>query len=112
ITGDNTTAEFYCTIFAIAESPKQKGLLWAGSDDGRLHVSRDDGKSWTEVTKGLKGLPEWATFVSIEASPHDAGTAYVVADAQRLNDNSPYLWKTSDFGQTWTPMGGKLPPHS
>jgi photosystem II stability/assembly factor-like uncharacterized protein len=112
ITGDNTTAEFYCTIFALAESPKQKGLLWAGSDDGRLHVSRDDGKKWTDVTKGLKGLPEWATFVSIEASPHDAGTAYVVADAHRLDDNSPYLWKTTDFGQSWTPLAAKLPAQS
>src|SRR5258708_7024268 len=61
ITGDNTGAEIYCTIFAIAESPKQKGLLWAGSDDGLVHVTHDGGKSWTDVTANLKGLPEWGT---------------------------------------------------
>src|SRR5262249_32820456 len=73
ITGDNTGAEVYCTIFAIAESPVQKGVLWAGSDDGRVHVSRDDGEKWHEVTGNLKGLPKWATVRCIEPSPTDAG---------------------------------------
>jgi photosystem II stability/assembly factor-like uncharacterized protein len=109
ITGDNTTAEFYCTIFALAESPKQAGVLWAGSDDGLVHVSRDGGAHWTNVTKNMPGLPEWATVTCIEPSRQDASTAYVVADAHRLDDDRPFLWKTKDFGQTWTKLSDKLP---
>jgi photosystem II stability/assembly factor-like uncharacterized protein len=109
ITGDNTGVEIYCTLFALAESPKDKLILWAGSDDGLVHVTRDGGKSWTDVTPNIKGLPEWATIVCIEPSPFDAGTAYVVADARRLDDARPYLYKTADFGQTWTSLSSKLP---
>jgi photosystem II stability/assembly factor-like uncharacterized protein len=101
ITGDNTSAEYYCTIFALAESPKQKDLLWAGSDDGLVHVSTDGGKSWRNVTKNIPGLPEWGTVSCIEPSRFDAATAYVVVDAHRLDDMRPYLFKTSDCGQTW-----------
>ncbi len=108
ITGDNTTAEYYCTIFAIAESPKQAGLLWAGSDDGRVHISRDGGGSWSEVTKNIPGLPQWGTVCCLEASPHDAGTAFLVIDAHRLDDDRPYLWKTKDFGQSWSKLSDKL----
>jgi photosystem II stability/assembly factor-like uncharacterized protein len=106
ITGDNTTAEFYCTIFAVAESPKQAGILWAGSDDGLVHVSLDGGKKWTNVTKYIPGIPEWGTVCCIEASRHDAGTAFVAVDAHRLDDDRPYLWRTKDFGKTWTRLGG------
>src|SRR5262249_26220537 len=109
ITGDNTTAEYYCTIFAIAESPKQRGVLWTGSDDGLIHVSRDDGKTWTSVTKNIPGKPEWATIDCIEASHFDAGTAYVVADAHRLDDMKPYLYKTTDYGNTWKSLTASLP---
>jgi hypothetical protein len=109
ITGDNVTTEYYCTIFAIAESPRQKGVLWAGSDDGLVHVSRDGGKTWDNVTKNLPGLPEWGTVCCIEASPHDAGTAYLVVDAHRLDDMRPYLYKTSDFGKSWQRLSDKLP---
>src|SRR5262249_27100365 len=76
ITGDNTGAEYYCTIFALAESPKAKGLLWAGSDDGLVHVSQDNGQSWQNVTKNIPGLKEWGTVCCIEASSRAAGTAY------------------------------------
>jgi hypothetical protein len=113
ITGDNTGVEYYGTIFALAESPRQKGLLWAGSDDGRVHLSTDAGKTWTEVTKNISGLPEWGTVACIEASPFDAGTAYLIVDAHRLDDPRPYLWKTSDLGKTWknlttpSPLGGE-----
>ena len=100
ITGDNTGVEFYCTIFAIAESPLQAGVLWTGSDDGLVHVSRDDGKNWTAVTPPR--APEWGTVASIVASRWDAGSAYVVFDAHRLDDETPYLWKTSNYGRTWT----------
>jgi photosystem II stability/assembly factor-like uncharacterized protein len=110
ITGDNTGAEYYCTIFALAESPRRAGVLWAGSDDGLVHVSLDAGKSWANVTSGLTGLPDWGTVACIEASPHDAATAYVVVDAHRLDDDHPYLWKTTDYGKTWVSLTAMLPP--
>ena len=100
ITKDNTGAEYYCTIFAFAESPVQQGVLWAGSDDGLVHVSRDDGANWENVTP--KDLPEWALISIIEASPHDPATAYVAATRYKLDDFRPYLYKTNDYGQTWT----------
>jgi photosystem II stability/assembly factor-like uncharacterized protein len=109
ITGDNTGVEVYCTIFAVAESPKQQGLIWAGSDDGRLHVTRDAGKSWQDVGKNIKGLPEWATIACVEPSSFDAGTAYVIADNHRLDDMKPYLFKTTDYGATWQSLGSVLP---
>jgi photosystem II stability/assembly factor-like uncharacterized protein len=110
ITGDNTGVEIYDTIFAVAESPKQKDLLWVGTDDGLVHVSRDGAKNWTNITANIPGLPEWGTVDCIEASPFDAGTAYVVVDAHRLDHMRPYLYKTSDFGQTWKSLSEKLPP--
>jgi photosystem II stability/assembly factor-like uncharacterized protein len=109
ITGDNTGVEIYGTVFALAESPKQRDLLWAGSDDGLVHVSRDGGKHWANVTANITGLPEWGTVDAIEASPHDAGIAYVVVDAHRLDNMHPYLFKTSDFGQTWKSLSATLP---
>lgn len=109
ITGDNTGVETYGTVFAIAESPKQKDLIWAGSDDGLVHVTRDGGKDWTNVTSAMPGLPEWGTVSIIEPSPFDAATAYVVVDAHRLDDMRPYLYKTSDYGKTWTRLDAKLP---
>ncbi len=109
ITGDNTGAEYYCTIFAIAESPSKAGVLWAGSDDGLVHVSPDNGKTWQNVTKNIPNIKEWATVCCIEASPHDEKTAYVVVDAHRLDDNTPYLYMTRDLGKTWTPLSSKLP---
>jgi photosystem II stability/assembly factor-like uncharacterized protein len=110
ITGDNTGAEYYCTIFALAESPKSRGVLWAGSDDGLVHVSQDAGASWTNVTKNIPGMPEWGTVSCIEASYTDPGTAYLTVDAHRLDDDRPYLWKTTDFGRTWTSLTKGLRP--
>jgi len=110
ITGDNTGVEFYDTVFALAESPLEKGLLWAGSDDGLVHVSRDDGATWTNLTANLTGLPEWGTVQTIEPSPHDAATAYVVVDAHRLDDTHPYLWRTQDHGKTWKRLVKDLEP--
>ncbi len=109
ITGDNTGVEVYGTIFAIAESPKQKDLLWAGSDDGLVHVSRDSGKTWDKVSDAMEGFPEWGTICCIEPSPDDPAAAYVVADAHRLDDMRPYLWKTTDFGKTWKGLSATLP---
>jgi photosystem II stability/assembly factor-like uncharacterized protein len=109
ITGDNTGAEIYCTIFAITESRVKKDLLWVGSDDGLVHLSRDGGQNWINVTDKITGLPEWGTVSCIETSPFDAGTAYVVVDAHRLDDMRPYLFKTSDFGNTWKSLAAELP---
>ncbi len=109
ITGDNTGVEWYDTIFAVAESAKEKGLLWAGTDDGLVQMSRDGGAHWANLTANIKGLPEWGTVSLIEASPHDAAAAYVVVDAHRLDDMRPYLWKTSDYGKTWKSLTAKLP---
>ena len=101
ITGDNTGAEVYCTIFALAESPVQKGLLWAGTDDGLVHISKDEGKTWENVTANVPGLPDWGTVSCIEASPHAVGTAYLVVTNHRMDDYKPYVWKTTDFGKKW-----------
>ncbi|HEV3258441.1 MAG TPA: hypothetical protein VG013_16310 [Gemmataceae bacterium] len=109
ITGDNTGVEYYGTIFAIAESPRQAGVLWAGSDDGLVHVSTDDGKHWSDVTKNIPGMPEWGTVSCIEASPFDAGTADVVVDAHKLDDTHPYLYRTGDYGKTWAKLSAGLP---
>jgi photosystem II stability/assembly factor-like uncharacterized protein len=100
ITKDNTGAEAYATVFTIAESPKKAGVLWAGSDDGLVHVSQDGGKKWNNVTP--KDLPEWALISIIDASPHDAGTALLAATRYKLDDFNPYLYRTTDFGKTWT----------
>ncbi|HLH60076.1 MAG TPA: hypothetical protein VKV20_00220 [Ktedonobacteraceae bacterium] len=100
ITKDNTGAEYYCTIFAFAESPLKQGLFWAGSDDGLVHISQDNGASWQNVTP--KDLPEWALISIIEPSPHDTATAYLAATRYKLDDFRPYLYKTNDYGRTWT----------
>src|SRR5262249_29296172 len=111
ITGDNTGVEVYGTIFALSESPKQKGLLWAGSDDGLVHVTADGGENWSNVTPGLTkaGLPEWATIACIEPSPFDAATAYVIADNHRMDDRAPYLFVTMDRGKTWKRLAAADP---
>ena len=100
ITKDNTGAEYYATIFAFAESPRERGVLWSGSDDGLVHVSRDGGKTWRNVTP--RALPEWATIRMIEPSPHGPATAYIAAERYRLDDFRPYMFKTTDYGRTWT----------
>jgi photosystem II stability/assembly factor-like uncharacterized protein len=109
ITGDNTGVETYDTVFVIAESPRQKDLIWAGSDDGLIHVTENGGKDWRNVTAAIPGMPEWGTVSMIEPSPFDAGTAYLVVDAHRLDDMRPYLWKTTDAGRTWKRLDGGLP---
>jgi hypothetical protein len=109
ITGDNTGVETYGTVFTIAESPVTAGIIWAGSDDGLVHVTRDNGRNWTDVTAAMSGLPKWSTIDLIEPSRFDAATAYAVADAHRLDDMRPYLYKTTDTGKTWTRLDASLP---
>ncbi|MCL6594710.1 MAG: glycosyl hydrolase [Firmicutes bacterium] len=99
ITKDNVSTETYATIFAFAESPVEPGVLWAGSDDGLVHVSRDGGATWQDVTPPQLG--EWALVSVIEPSPHDAATAYVAATRYKLDDLTPYILRTRDFGRTW-----------
>ncbi len=107
ITRDNTGAEVYCTIFALAESPHERDVLWAGTDDGLVHVSRDRGRTWQPVTP--PDLPEWALISVIEPSPHDAATCYVAATRYKLDDTRPYLFETSDYGRTWKRISAGLP---
>lgn len=99
-TKDNTGAEYYSTVFAFAESPLTPGLFWAGSDDGLVHISRDNGASWQNITPS--DLPEWSLISIIEPSPHDPASAYLAATRWKWDDFQPYLYKTSDYGATWT----------
>jgi photosystem II stability/assembly factor-like uncharacterized protein len=107
ITRDNTSVEYYATIFALSESPVQKGVIWVGSDDGLVHLSRDNAKSWNNVTPA--GIPEWIQINSIDASSFDAGTAYVAGTMYKSDDNRPYLYKTSDYGKTWKKITRGIP---
>jgi len=107
ISKDNTSVEYYDTVFTIAESPLQKDLLWVGTDDGLVQLTRDGGKSWNNVTP--KGMPEWSLVSLIEASPNDPGTAYVALDCHKLDDLKPYIYRTSDFGKTWVQITNGIP---
>ena len=100
ITKDNTGVEYYATIFALAESPHDAAVLWAGSDDGLVHVTRDGGAHWTDVTPA--GMPEWMQVNEIVAHPFEEGGAYLAGTRYKLDDFRPYLYKTIDFGATWT----------
>ncbi|KAA1246326.1 exo-alpha-sialidase [Aquimarina sp. RZ0] len=100
ITQDNTSVEYYCTIFAAAESSLKEGLLWTGSDDGLIHISQDEGKNWSNVTP--KGMPAWMMINSIEPSPFDEGTCYIAGTRYKSGDFAPYLYKTTDYGKSWT----------
>ncbi len=99
ITKDQTSVEYYATVFTIAESPRTAGLIWAGSDDGLVHVTRDNGRTWKNVTP--PGIPEWMRISIIEASSHAAGTAYVAANRYQMDDMRPYIYRTTDYGATW-----------
>ena len=107
ITLDQTTAEYYGTIFAIAESPRVKGLIWTGSDDGLIQLTRDAGKKWTDVTP--KAFGDFTRVSMIEASHYAPGTAYVAANRYQLEDMAPYIWKTTDYGRSWTKIVKGLP---
>ena len=107
ITIDITGVEVYSTIFALGESAADPGVIWAGSDDGLVHVTRDDAKTWQNVTP--KGIPEWIQINSIDASPRDKGTAYVAATMYKFDDFRPYLYRTNDYGKTWTKIVNGIP---
>ncbi len=107
LTPDNSSSEYYDTIFAVAESPVQKDLIWAGSDDGLVHLTTDGGKHWTDVTP--KQMPEWARVNMIEPSLDEAGAAYMAGDLHFSDDFRPMIFKTTDFGKTWTAIVNGLP---
>jgi photosystem II stability/assembly factor-like uncharacterized protein len=110
ITIDDTGTEYYDTIFAVAESPLQKGLIWAGTDDGLVQLTRDGGKTWTNITP--KDLPEWSKISQIDASPHDPGTAWVAVDRHANDDLRPYIYATKDYGQSWRKLVQGIPEGS
>lgn len=102
ITVDNSSAEMHTTIFSICESPKNPNLIWVGTDDGNVQVTRDGGKTWKNVVGNIKGLPKNAWVTSIDSGHFDEGAAYATFDLHTFGDIRPYVYKTSDFGQTWT----------
>ncbi len=104
ITVDNSAAEMHTTIYSIAESPKNANVIWAGTDDGNLQITRDSGKTWTNVVGNIQGLPKNAWVSSIDAGHFDEGAAYVTFDLHTFGDMRPYVYKTTDFGKTWTPL--------
>jgi len=108
ITQDNTSVEYYCTIFTAAESPLEKDLLWTGSDDGIISVSKDGGKNWANVTP--KDAPKWIMWNRVEVDPTRKGTAYFAGTRYKLDDFAPYIYKTTDYGATWTKITNGIDP--
>ncbi|MBI5020199.1 MAG: sialidase [Ignavibacteriales bacterium] len=102
VTVDNSSAEMHTTIFAIAESPLNSNLIWVGTDDGNLQLTHDGGKTWTNVVGNIQGLPKYAWVSSIEPSHLSEGTAYATFDLHMFGDMRPYVFKTNDFGKTWS----------
>ena len=98
INRDGASAEVYATVFALAESPHEPGVIWAGSDDGLVHITRDNGETWEDITPA--DLPEWSMISTLELSPHDAATCYLAALRYKHDDYAPYLYKTTDYGQS------------
>lgn len=109
ITADNTGAEIHCTVYTISESPLRAGVIWVGTDDGLVQLTTDGGENWIDLTPNIKSLPSDSWVTRVEASRIDAGTAYATFDRHRMDDYRPWLFKTRDFGKTWTPLHGDLP---
>ncbi len=110
ITKDNTSVEYYNTIFTVAESPHERGTIWVGTDDGLVHLTRDGGKTWQNVTP--RELPEWSLISLLEVSPHDPATAYIAVDRHELDDYRPYIYKTNDYGKSWRKITNGIPEHT
>ena len=109
LTKDNIGVEYACIVFAIAESPVEKGLIWAGTNDGLVHLTRDGGKTWTNVTKNIPDLPAWGTVSNLEPSRYDAGTCYLTVDFHQMNNRDPYVYKTTNYGKTWKSVSADIP---
>ena len=111
VVGDNLGQFYGEVVFAIAPSKIQKGLIWAGTNDGQVWYTKDGAANWTNVTKNISGLPPWGTVTSIAPSTFDPGTAYIAVDLHLMDNRDPFLYKTTDFGMTWKPISGNLPRH-
>ncbi len=109
LTGDNIGVEYAPVVFAIAESPKENGLIWAGTNDGLVQITRDGGKNWTNVTRNIPNLPPWGTVSNIEPSRYNAGAAYITVDFHQVNNRDPFVYKTSDYGKSWKPITSGIP---
>ncbi len=109
LTGDNIGVEYAPVVFAIAESPKENGLIWAGTNDGLVQITRDGGKNWTNVTRNIPNLPPWGTVSNIEPSHYEAGAAYITVDFHQVNNRDPFVYKTSDYGKSWKPITSGIP---
>ncbi len=112
IIGDNLGQFYGEVVFAIAPSKIQKGLIWAGTNDGQVWYTKDSAANWINVTKGFSGLPPWGTVTSIAPSAFDAATAYVSIDFHLMDNRDPFIYKTGDFGKSWKPITGNFPKHS
>src|SRR5438876_376408 len=104
VTVDNSSAEMHTTIYSISESPKDKSLIWVGTDDGNLQLTRDGGKTWNNVVGNVPGLPKNSWVSWVQASNFDAATAYAAFDRHTFGDMAPYVFRTADYGKTWTPL--------
>lgn len=109
LTGDNIGVEYAGVVFAIAESPKEAGTIWAGTNDGLVQITRDGGKNWTNVTKNIPNMLAWGTVSNIEASRYNAGTAYITVDGHQVNNREPWVYKTTDYGKTWKLITNGIP---
>jgi photosystem II stability/assembly factor-like uncharacterized protein len=109
IYNDNTAAEFHTTILSISESPAEAGVIWVGTDDGNVQVTRDGGATWTNVRDRVPGLPAEAWIGDVHASPAERGVAFIAVDNHRMDDFAPHVWETRDYGQTWRDLSAGLP---
>jgi hypothetical protein len=109
LTPDNIGVEYAGVIFALAESPLQRGLIWAGTNDGLVHVTRNAGLTWTDVTANLPGLPPWGTISNIEPSRYSAGSAYLTVDSHQVNNRDPFVYRTRDYGRSWQLIVNAIP---
>ncbi len=110
ITKDNTSVEYYGTIFTVTESDSEEGVIWTGSDDGLVQVTRDNGKTWSNVTPGREIMPEWTMINSLEADPYNAGGVYVAATSYKSDDFTPYLYHSTDYGSSWKRITNGIDP--
>jgi photosystem II stability/assembly factor-like uncharacterized protein len=109
LTVDNLSVEYAGVIYSIAESPLEKGVIWAGTNDGQVQVTRDGGAHWSNVTPGIPGLPAKGTVDSVEPSRFDAGTCYIAVDLHQVDNRDPFLYKTADYGKTWKAIASNIP---
>ena len=109
LSGMNIDVEHYCVIFAIAESPLEEGVIWAGTNDGLVWVTRDGGAHWSNVTRNIPNLPPWGTVSNIEPSRYDPGTCYITVDFHQVNNRNPYVYKTTNYGKTWKSISSDIP---